>query len=114
MFSCFHRNRYKSPLVWMSNILFWKEGGGSKDIYNVFANNLSVIEEYFIERVHSVIRRQTLASDLNELVQEQVHVFLASSERQANFRTNFTPPKNSVFSRQQVSTTKKQPLLPVS
>ena len=104
MFFCFHRRHYnKSPLVWLSNILFWKEGGGSKDIYNVFANNLSVIDEYFVEHVHSVIRRQTQVSDSDEQVQEKVHAIFASSERQANFRTNFTPPKNSVFSRQQLA-----------
>ena len=31
MFFCFNRKHYnKSPLVWLSNILFWKDGGGQQ------------------------------------------------------------------------------------
>ena len=68
MFFCFRRRHYnKSPLVWFSNVLFWKDGGGSRDIYNVFAENLSVIDEYFVEHVHSVIRRQTNVSGTDEV-----------------------------------------------
>ena len=68
MFFCFRRRHYnKSPLVWFSNVLFWKDGGGSRDIYNVFAENLSVIDEYFVEHVHSVIRRQTKVSGTDEV-----------------------------------------------
>ena len=39
---CFNRKHYnKSPLVWLSDMLFWKDGRGSKDICNVFANKFN-------------------------------------------------------------------------
>ena len=104
MFFCFRRRHYnKSPLVWLSNVLFWKDGGGSRDIYNVFAENLSVINEYFVEHVHSVIRRQTKVSDTDEQIREKVHGIFGSSERQANWRSTYTPSKNYLFSRQQLT-----------
>lgn len=35
---CFRRIHYnKSSLVWLSNVLFWKDGGCRRNIYNVFA-----------------------------------------------------------------------------
>ena len=52
MFFCFQRRHCnKSPLIWLSNILFWKNGGGNREIYNLFSSNLNVIDEYFVEHV---------------------------------------------------------------
>ena len=99
MFFCFRRRHYnKSPLIWLSNMLFWKNGGDDRNIYDLFATNLNVVDEYFVEHVHSVMRRQTKVSDSDEQVQEKVHGIFACSERQTNWRSNFTPSKNSVFS----------------
>ena len=58
-YSIFRRHYNKSPLMWLSNILLWKNGGGNREIYNLFSLNLDVIDEYFVEHVPSVIRRQT-------------------------------------------------------
>ena len=90
----------KSPFIWLSNILFWKNGGGNRGIYDVFSSNLNVIDEYFVEHAH---RRQTKVSDSDEQVREKVYGIFASSERRANWRRIFTPTKNSVFSRQQLT-----------
>ena len=104
MFFCFRRRHYnKSPLIWLSNILFWKNGGGNREIFNLFSSHLNVIDEYFVEHVHSVIRRQTKVSDSDEQVREKVHGIFACSERQSNWQNSFTPSKNSVFSRQQLT-----------
>ena len=43
------------PLTRLSNILVWKNGGGRRDIYDVFSTNLNMVDEYFVEHVHSVI-----------------------------------------------------------
>ena len=60
MLFCFRRRHYnKSPLIWLSNILFWKNGGGNREIYNLSSLNLNVIDMYYVEHVPSVIRRQT-------------------------------------------------------
>ena len=59
MFFCFHRKNYnKAPLFWLSNIPYWKTNG-SKDVSNFFCSNLSVIDEYFVEFVHSMARKTT-------------------------------------------------------
>ena len=101
---CFRRRHYnKSLLIWLSNMLFWKNGGGDRNIYDLFAANLNVVDEYFVQHVHSVIRRQTKASDSDEQVREKVRGIFASSESQTNWRSNLTPSKNSVFSRQQLT-----------
>lgn len=89
MFFCFRRRHYnKSPLIWLSNL---------------FSSNVNVIDEYFVEHVHSVIRRQTKVSDSDEQVREKVHGIFACSVRQSNWRGTFTSSKNSVFSRQQLT-----------
>lgn len=63
MLFCFRRRHYsKSPFIWLSNILFWKNGGGNRKIYNLFSLNLDVINGYFVEHVPSVIRCQTKVS----------------------------------------------------
>ena len=97
MFFCFRRRHYnKSSFIWLSNILFWKNGGGNREIYSLFSSNVNVIDEYFVEHVHSVTRRQTK-------VREKVHGIFACSARQSNWHGTFTPSKNSVFSRQQLT-----------
>ena len=102
-FFCFHRKNYnKAPLFWLSNILFWKTNG-CKDIYNFYSNFLSVIDEYFVEFVHSLARKSTSPSDTVEQLRQKLFSIFASGERQANFRAAFTPSKNYVFSRRQLT-----------
>ena len=64
---------------------------------------MNVIDEYFVEHVHSVTRRQAKVSDSDEQVREKVHGIFACSARQSSWRGTFTPSKNSVFSRQQLT-----------
>ena len=103
MFFCFHRKHYnKAPLFWLSNILFWKSNG-CKDIYNFFNSYLNVVDEYFVEFVHSLARKSTNSSDTPEQLREKLFSLFAAGERQANFRAAFTPQKNYVFSRRQLT-----------
>ena len=103
MFFCFHRKNYnKAPLFWLSNILYWKTNG-SKDVYNFFCSYLSVIDEYFVEFVHSMARKSTNQSDNVEQLRQKMFSLFVSGERQANFRAAFTPSKNYVFSRRQLT-----------
>ena len=86
MFFCFCRRHYnKSPLIWLNNNLFWKNDDGNRENFN------------------SVIRQQTKVSDSDEQVREKVHGIFACSERQTNWQSSFAPSKNSVFSRQQLT-----------
>ena len=103
MFFCFHRKNYnKAPLFWLSNILFWKTNG-CNDVYNFYSGSLNVVDEYFVEFVHSLARKSTNPSDTTEQLREKLFSLFAAGERQANFRAAFTPPKNYVFSRRQLT-----------
>lgn len=62
------------------------------------------INEYFMDHVHSAIRRQTKVSDMDEQIREKVHSIFGSSERQANWCSTKTLSKNFLFSRQQQRT----------
>ena len=102
MFFCFHRKNYnKAPLFWLSNLLFWQTNG-CRDIYNFFAGSLGVIDEYFVEFVHSLARKSTNPSDSVDNLQQKLFSLFASGERQANFRSTFTPSKNYIFSRREL------------
>ena len=102
MFFCFHRKNYnKAPLFWLSNILFWQTNG-CRDVYNFFSGSLSVIDEYFVEFVHSLARKSTNPSDSVDQLQQKLFSIFASGDRQANFRAAFTPSKNYIFSRRQL------------
>ena len=50
MFFCFRRKHYdKSPLIWLSNMLFWKNGVGDRNIYDLFAAKFNAVDQYFVE-----------------------------------------------------------------
>ena len=99
---CFHRKNYnKDQLFWLSNLLLWKTNG-SRDIYNFFAVSLGVIDEYFAEFVHSLARNSTNRSDSVDNLQQKLFSLFASWERQANFRSAFTPSKNYILSRREL------------
>ena len=104
MFFCFHRKNYnKAPLFWLSNILFWKTNG-CNDIYNFYSCSLNVVDEYFVEFVHSLARKSTNATDTVDQMRQKLFSLFSSGERQANFRAAFTPRKNYVFSRREQTT----------
>ena len=103
MFLAFHRHHYdKSTLIWMSNALYWQSENGCVDVFKLFNENLCCIDEYFVEFIHSIIRRNTTSSDSTEQMVKKVFGIFASKERQANFRASFTPAKNYVFSRTEI------------
>ena len=89
-------------MLWLSNILYWKTNG-SKDVYNFFCSYVRVIDEYFVEFVHSMARRSTNQFDNVEQLRQKMFSLFVSGERQANFRAAFTPSKNYVFSRRQLT-----------
>ena len=88
-------------MFWLSNILYWKTNG-SKDVYNFFCSYVSVTDEYFVEFAHSMARKSTNQSDNVEQLR-QMFSLIVSGERQANFKGAFTPSKNYVFSRHQLT-----------
>ena len=102
MMYCFRRRHYnKLLLIWLSLLNTWKGNNETEDLYNLFANNLSAIDEYTVEHVHSIIRRHTVDAATEEQLKQTKSIF-GSQARQCNFRSVFTTPKNYVFSRVQL------------
>ncbi len=105
LFYCFHRHHYnKAPLVWLSNILFWKKN--NTDLYKFMQQYLTTTDEYPVENVHSIIRAQTSDGDSIEMLQKKARAVFQSKKTQQNFRSNFTPPKNFTFSQNQLASLK--------
>ena len=103
LFFCFHRKNYnKAALFWLSNILYWTTND-CKDTYNFYSRSLNVVDEYFVEFVHSLARKSTNPTDTVEQLREKFFSLFAVWERQVKFREAFTPPKNYVFSRRQLT-----------
>ena len=99
MFVCLKRRHYnKTLLIWLSNISQWK----SKELYELFSTCQAIFDEYPVENTHSIIRAQAQPSDTAEKLRQRAKCIFQSKTKQANFRSNFTPPKQFHFSQQQV------------
>ena len=100
----FHRFRRKhcdkSPLVWLSNIIYWKEH--NPKLYETGVKHLCVTDEYPVENTHTIIRGNTNPSDSPATMIQKTKTIFTSRETQHNFRSIFTPPKNYTFSRSQL------------
>ncbi|XP_028410469.1 uncharacterized protein LOC114533084 [Dendronephthya gigantea] len=101
MFLCLKRRHYnKAPLVWLSNISHWKSKFSA--LYEQFSTWPTIFDEYPVENTHSIIRAQTQPTDTAEKLQQRAKSIFQSKTKQANFRSNFTPPKQFNYSQQQL------------
>ena len=105
LFYCFRRHHYnKAPLVWLSNVLFWKKS--NPDLYRFLQTHITTTDEYPVENTHSIIRAQTVDGDDASMLQKKAKAVFQSKRSQHNFRSNFTPPKNYTFSQNQLQSLK--------
>ena len=105
MFLCFARDHYdKSPLVFLSNLLYWEKIG--HPLLTTFQNPLLAFTEYPVEYFHSIIRDQTSPHSTPEQITKTCRSIFASKQRQENFRQTFLPPKNYIISRNQLKSSK--------
>ncbi len=101
MFVCLKRCHYnKAPLVWLSCTNHWTKN--YPELYNHFRTWPTIFDEYPVENTHSILRAQTKPSDTAEKLTNRAKSIFESKERQANFRSIFTPPKQFSFSQQQL------------
>ena len=105
MFYCFRRRHYdKAPLIWLSNILYWKKH--RPDIFKVIKENITIFDEYAVENAHSIFRAQTKSYfTVSQLIQRAKSTF-ASKSLQHNFRSAFTPPRYYSFNKNQLHSLK--------
>ena len=105
MFFCFARHHYdKSPLVFLSSLLYWEKIG--HPLLATFRNSLLAFTEYPVEYFHSIIRDQTSPHSTPEQITKTCRSIFASKQRQENFRQTFLPPKNFLLSRNQLKSSK--------
>ena len=101
MFLCLKRCHYnKAPLGWLSNTSHWQNK--YNELYEQFSTWPTIFDEYPVENTHSIIRAQTQPSDTADKLQQRAKGIFQSKTKQANFRSNFTPPKHFHFSQQQL------------
>jgi len=105
MFFCFARHHYdKSPLVFLSNLLYWDKI--AHPLLAAFRTSLVAFTEYPVEYFHSIIRDQTAPHTTADQITKTCRSIFASKHRQQNFRETFLPPKNYVLSRNQLKSAK--------
>ena len=101
MFLCFRRKNYnKSPLIWLSQQLYWQEH--NFDLFCCVSSNLAAIDEYRVENTHSIIRGNTNSADTPEQLSRKAKAIFSAKSSMFNFKSNFSPPKNYTFSRKQL------------
>ena len=101
MFVCLKRRHYKkSPLVWLSCTTHWENN--VPQLYSLWKKWPTIFDEYPVENTHSILRAQTHQSDTAEQLTKKAKIIFGSKERQMNFRSAFTPPKQFTFSLQQL------------
>ena len=100
MFLIFRRHHYnKAPLVWLSNVLYWKES--NHPLYQVLQHHLQAVDEYGVENFHSVLRAQTSVSSTPEEITRKAREISATKDIMRQFKTQFDPPRSATFSHNQ-------------
>ena len=101
MFTCLNRCHYnKAPLVWINMCSHW--GKYSPELYKLLCNYITVFDEYPVENTHSILRAQTKSSDSADQLRKKAKTIFQSKEKQCNFRSFFTAPKQFSFSHNQL------------
>ncbi|XP_065071280.1 uncharacterized protein LOC135695966 [Rhopilema esculentum] len=97
MFFCYKRHHYnKAPLVWLSNILFWK--ANNHPLFQALLRSLNAFDEYPVENFHSLLRSQTVQSDDAELISRKAKEVDSNKTTSAKFSSAFMRPKKFNFS----------------
>ena len=85
MFTVFKRRHYnKSPLVWLSNYLYWEQV--HHPALQTYKRVLAGIDEYIAENFHSILRSQTRETDDGKAIREKARALDNQKKTQTNFR----------------------------
>ena len=95
MMYCFRRHHYrKSLLIWLFLVKYWEGNAFCTDIFNVFKNNLNIIDESVVKYVHSVIQRHTTDGASEKTLSDTMKAIFGCGPR--------FPERNNVFSHVQL------------
>ena len=70
-------------------MLFWKNGVGDRNVYDLFSAKFNVVDQYLVEHVHSGIGRQTKVILMSRCDKKVLGIF-AFSETQSNWQSSRT------------------------
>lgn len=68
-------------------------------MFDTYRSCLNATDEYGVENAHSIIRAQTNDVDTPEVMQRKVKAIFQNKTNQKTFRSQFSPPKSCIFSR---------------
>ena len=77
-------------------------GKYSPELYKLLRNYITIFDEYPVENTHSILRAQTKSSDSADQLRKKAKTIFQSKEKQCNFRSFFTAPKQFSFSHNQL------------
>lgn len=107
MFWSFRRRHYdKSPLVWLSNMLYLARI--EHPLYNTIRQNLNILDEYPVENFHSLLRARTEPWDDGQAVQRKAVWIDERRHELHEFATWFVPPRQCQLRRSQLRNLKAQ------
>ena len=105
MFFIFRRHHYnKAPLIWLSNVLYWKET--KHPLFQVLQHHLQIVDEYGVENFHSLLRAQTSAHSTPEEISRKAREISATKDVLRQFKSQFLPPRSANFSQNQLKALK--------
>ena len=101
MFFCFKRHHYdKAPLLWLSNVLFWKSN--NHPLFHAITSSLNAFDEYPVENFHSLLRSRTNRADDAELITRKARALDGEKATSAKFTSAFATSKKFNFSSAQL------------
>lgn len=101
MFTCLQRRHYnKAPLVWINMCSHWRKY--APQLYELLCKYITIFDEYPVENTHSILRAQTKSSDTADQLRKKAKSIFQSKDKQSNFRSFFTAPKQFSFSHNQL------------
>ncbi|KAJ7370636.1 hypothetical protein OS493_031051 [Desmophyllum pertusum] len=71
-------------------------------LYELLCKYITIFDEYPVENTHSILRAQTKSSDTADQLRKKAKSIFQSKDKQSNFRSFFTAPKQFSFSHNQL------------
>jgi len=92
MFFPFKRHHYtKAPLVWLSNLLYWKEL--NHPFFDTIMNCLNIFDEYPVQNFHSLLRDQTKHNNSSEQLHRKARAIDTSKAVLLEFQSICSAPR---------------------
>ena len=97
----FDRRHYEeAPVVWISQIAYWK--ATSHPLHTTMADNPHILDDYPVEKFHSLLRARTNDWDTPKEIQRKARLIDANNQDLQQFATHFVPQRNAMMNQNQL------------